>query len=168
MRYRGVAYRAHNPKWSWSPTSGEGARLHGGRFNPKGVPALYLSLASGTAVLEASQGFGNRFPPLTLVTYDIDCSDLLDLTKQAGLKKAKTTAASLACDWARRAALGQNVPSWSLALRLKAEGVVGIVVPSFARGALESDKNLVLWMWSEELPYQVCIFDPDGRLPRAP
>ena len=36
MRFEGLAYRAHNPRWSWAPTSGEGARLHGGRFNAKG------------------------------------------------------------------------------------------------------------------------------------
>ena len=65
VRFRGLAYRAHNPRWSWAPTSGEGARLHGGRFNPKGVPALYLSLNTSTAILEATQGFASRFPPLT-------------------------------------------------------------------------------------------------------
>ncbi|MFV0302812.1 MAG: RES family NAD+ phosphorylase [Paracoccus sp. (in: a-proteobacteria)] len=43
MRYRGECFRAHNPRWSFEPLSGEGARRHGGRFNPPGVPALYLS-----------------------------------------------------------------------------------------------------------------------------
>ena len=38
MRSRGVVYRAHNPQWSWTPLSGEGARRHGGRFNRRGVP----------------------------------------------------------------------------------------------------------------------------------
>ncbi len=168
MRYQGVAYRAHNPKWSWSPTSGEGARLHGGRFNPKGMPALYLSLTAGTAVLEASQGFGKRFPPLTLVTYDLDCCDLLDLTKPAGLKKAKTVPTVLGCDWLLCTALGKEVPSWALARRLIAGGIAGIIVPSFAKGALGGDKNLVLWTWSESLPHHVCVFDPDERLPRRP
>ena len=33
MRFRGTVYRAHNPQWSWTPLSGEGASRHGGRFN---------------------------------------------------------------------------------------------------------------------------------------
>ena len=102
--------------------------MHGGRFNPKDTAALYLSLATGTAVLEGSQGFGNRFPPLTLVTYDLDCSDLLDLTKPSGLKKAKTSPAVLGCKWALCAAQGQEVPSWQLSMRLIAKGVAGILI----------------------------------------
>jgi RES domain-containing protein len=167
VKFQGVAYRALNPKWSWPPTSGEGARLHGGRFNPKGTAALYLSLASGTAVLEASQGFGRRFPPLTLVTYDIDCSDIADLTQKSALKKAKTTEGDLACSWMLHAALGQKVPTWALAKRLIAGGAAGIIVPSFAAGATPNDKNLVLWRWSDALPHRVSVFDPDQRLPRS-
>ena len=53
MRFRGLVYRAHNPQWSWTPLSGEGARRHGGRFNRRGVPALYTSLAPLTAIREA-------------------------------------------------------------------------------------------------------------------
>lgn len=33
MRFRGIVYRAHDPRWSWPPVSGEGSRLYGGRFN---------------------------------------------------------------------------------------------------------------------------------------
>jgi RES domain-containing protein len=29
MRFRGVVYRAHDPRWSWPPVSGDGARLYG-------------------------------------------------------------------------------------------------------------------------------------------
>ena len=54
MRFRGIVYRAHDPRWSWPPVSGEGARLHGGRFNRVGVPAFYASLSPVTAIREAS------------------------------------------------------------------------------------------------------------------
>ena len=33
MRFRGIVYRAHDPRWSWPPVSGEGSRIYGGRFN---------------------------------------------------------------------------------------------------------------------------------------
>ena len=36
--------RAAKPEWAYAPSSGEGAARHGGRFNPKGVEALYTSL----------------------------------------------------------------------------------------------------------------------------
>ena len=41
MRFRGIVYRAHDPRWSWPPVSGEGARRYGGRFNRIGVEAFY-------------------------------------------------------------------------------------------------------------------------------
>jgi RES domain-containing protein len=143
-----------------------GARLHGGRFNAKGTAALYLSLDTSTAILEATQGFGNRFPPLTLVTYDVDCADLIDLTGAAALRRHQTTRAELACAWMALAAAGKPVPSWRLAERLRASGAAGLVAPSFAAGADAAAKNLVLWRWGETPPHAVRVFDPDRRLPR--
>ena len=164
MRFRGVAYRALNPQWSWTPTSGEGARLNGGRFNPKGVPAIYLSLQTHTAIKEASQGLAFRFPPLTLVSYDIDCSDIADLTKSVNLKKHRITASELGWAWLLLSAMGEDVPTWRLAERLIDDGCAGIIVSSFAPGAGADEKNLVLWDWSDKLPHQVRAFDPEGRL----
>ena len=47
-----VAYRVHDPKWSYAPASGDGAGRHGGRANRPGVNALYLSLELETALTE--------------------------------------------------------------------------------------------------------------------
>ena len=55
MLYRGPLYRALNPIYAREPLSGRGAELYGGRFNPKGVPALYSSLTVMTALREANQ-----------------------------------------------------------------------------------------------------------------
>jgi len=38
-------YRAHTPRWSFAPLSGAGAAVQGGRFNRKGIEALYLTKA---------------------------------------------------------------------------------------------------------------------------
>ena len=50
-----VAYRVHQPKWSFAPTSAAGARTYGGRANRPGINALYLSLELETALAEYQQ-----------------------------------------------------------------------------------------------------------------
>ena len=55
FRYEGKLYRAINPIYAREPLSGRGAELYGGRFNPKGVAALYASLSIMTALREANQ-----------------------------------------------------------------------------------------------------------------
>lgn len=84
MRFVGTCYRAHDPRWSFKPTSGEGAAIRGARFNPKGVPALYLGLSIMTAIKEISQGLPHRLDPTVLCSYDVDCEDVIDLTTERG------------------------------------------------------------------------------------
>lgn len=166
MRFKGVAFRAHDPRWSWSPLSREGASRHGGRFNPKGMPALYLSLDWQTAVLEASQGFAFRIPPLTIATYDVDCSDIAELTTPRQIARRGISPADLTCPWRLLAESGKQVPTWEVCSDLMNEGTAGIIVRSFAVGARRNSKNLVLWRWSSKRPHKVLVFDRDGRLPR--
>jgi RES domain-containing protein len=166
VRLQGVAYRAHNPKWSWSPLSGEGARLHGGRFNPKGVAALYLSLDWQTAIIEASQGFAYRIPPLTIVSYEVDCDDIVDLTTAEERARHRVSSKAMSCAWLLLADTRSPVPSWRIAERMMQAGMAGIIVPSYAAGADREAKNLVLWRWSQDLPHRVSIVDEERRLPR--
>ena len=76
MRLRGQVYRAHNPRWSFAPTSGDGAARHGGRFNPIGMPALYTSATLEGAWREAQQGFPFKAQPLLICVYEVDCEDV--------------------------------------------------------------------------------------------
>ncbi|MEM9765192.1 MAG: RES family NAD+ phosphorylase, partial [Pseudomonadota bacterium] len=66
--HRGLLYRALNPVYAGEPLSGRGAALHGGRFNARGTPALYLSLSPATALREANQV--GTLQPTTLVAYE--------------------------------------------------------------------------------------------------
>lgn len=165
MRWAGVAYRAHDPRWAWSPTSGEGAAAKGGRFNPVGVPALYLALTLEGMFLEACHGFARRFEPLTVCSYLVDVDGLADLSTPAGLAEWQVDPAALACGWALDRAEGRIPASWSLAEQLRAQGVSGLLIPSFATGAGPAMRNLVLWTWSDRLPHMVRVFDPANRLP---
>ena len=166
MRFVGTCYRAHDPQWSFKPVSGEGAAIRGARFNPKGVPALYLALSIMTAVKEANQGFAHRIDPCVLCSYDVDCADIVDLRTAEARDAAKVRFDDIACAWMGFVADGKRPPSWAIHDRLVGEGKAGILVPSFAPGADNSDENLVLWHWGEELPRRVAVIDPSGRLPR--
>lgn len=166
MRFRGLAYRAHDPRWSFKPLSGDGAAIHGGRFNPKGTPALYVALDPMTAIKEAAQGFARKFEPCVLCTYEIDCEDVADLRGKERRRAAGVGEADMACPWFAEAAAGREPASWRFARRLIEHGAAGILAPSYVRGAGAADVNLILWKWSGRLPHKVTVFDPSGRLPK--
>lgn len=166
MRLTDPVYRAHNPQWAWDPASGEGARRHGGRFNRKGVPALYTSLSPVTAMREASP-LGRPFQPLTLVSYETDVAPILDSRDAAAMDAAGATEAELADpEWARAMLEGGVARSQALADRLIAAGFAGLLVRSFAVGAGPRDLNVVFWRWGAAAPRRVAVIDEDGRLPR--
>jgi RES domain-containing protein len=127
------------------------------------MAALYLALTIEGMFTEVSHGFAHRFPPLTVVTYDVDCADICDLTTEAGLLAAGTDLTTLGCAWMLDRAEGLIPPTWTLAKRLIAAGAAGVVVPSFATGATEGMRNLVLWRWGRETQ-KVVAWDEEGRL----
>ena len=96
---------------------GQGAAIRGARFNPKGMPALYLALTIMTAVKEINQGFAHKIEPCVLCSYDIDCEDVVDLRNEEGRKAA----ASHSLNGLRlvlRISQGREPPSWRIARNL--------------------------------------------------
>ena len=164
MRLQGLAYRALNPVWSRDPLSGEGARRHGGRFNPRGTPALYTALDVMTAIREVSQ-IGQPLSPTTLVTYAVDMDPVFDATDAALLATQDLTAADLAAnDWRQIMSAGRIPVPHALATRLIAAGYAGLRAPSYARGSAPENTNLILWHWGPDLPTRIRLIDPEGRL----
>lgn len=161
-----TVYRAHHPRWSFSPQSGAGAAQRGGRFNPVGTEALYTSLRLETAWLEAQQGFPFKAQPMTICAYQVDCEDVIDLTDPATLAHRAVTPEQLACPWEDMLSRGVRPPSWLLAEQLIATGHAGALIRSFAPGATAADTNAVFWRWSDALPHQVRVIDDHARLPR--
>ena len=163
MRYSGLLYRALNPVWAREPLSGEGARRHGGRFNPRGMPALYTATTIMTAIREANQV--GTLQPTTLVAYRADVEGIFDATDEAALGAYDLSQADLARDdWRIVMREHGEAPSQALARRLVEEGFAGMRGRSFARGATAQDVNLVLWRWSEEPPTTLTLVDDEGRL----
>ncbi len=167
-RFTGHVYRGHDPRWAFLPDSGDGAKAFGGRFNPKGMPALYTSLSFQGAWNEAQQGLPLKSQPLTLCVYDVDCDNVLDLSEPD-----KVIAQGLALDefkgaWKRFSPTGLLIesPTQKMARKLYNSGVNGIVVPSFANGSAPGSQNLVFFNWSRVRPNKVIAIDNHQRLPK--
>jgi RES domain-containing protein len=166
VRWSGTCYRAHDPRWAWSPVSGEGARVNGGRFNPQGTPALYFAMSIEGMLLEMTHGFAHRFEPLTVCTYLVDVDNIVDLRNEEACANEGVLFTELGCAWAFELAKGRCPPSWEIARKFIDAGASGIIVPSYATGARSDMSNLVLWKWGSELPLKVEVFDPNSKLPR--
>lgn len=153
-------WRMLAPKWAHDPLNGAGAALRGGRFNPPGVRALYMSEEFSTAVAEYEQDLGIR--PGTLCAYDVKSERIADLADARTLGELGVDADMLRMPWKHVAFVEKRAPStWSLAERLLAENVDGIRVPSIQAAGF----NLVLWHWNVEGAAQVAALDPLRELP---
>jgi len=167
LRYAGKLYRALNPVYAAEPLSGRGAQIYGGRFNPKGVPALYASLSIMTALREANQV--GALQPTTLVSYDAEIDSVFDARDEAALAREGMDAASLAdTTWRDQMRTSGEGRTQSFARRLIAAGCNGLMVRSFAKGSSDADMNLVLWRWGEAAPARLVLIDDEGRLSPHP
>lgn len=165
MNFTGRAYRGHDPRWSFDPISGQGAAISGGRFNFRGQAALYLSLEPITALAECTQGFAHRMLPLTLCEYDIDCTEVTDLTDADTRQALGIKENDMACPWLVFQRSGKIAPSQKLAQQLVSKGFNGALVSSYVPAIHPGATNLVLWNWSDTYPCKVKVYDPEGRLP---
>jgi RES domain-containing protein len=170
--FNGQVYRAHHPRWAYLPTSGEGAARHGGRFNRKGLAALYTSLDPTTAWMEAQQGLPFKAQPMTLVSYRVACTAIIDLTDPRNLAALAIDPIDLGCPWEDLADRGLEPPTWRLVDALIAADLQGALVPSFAPSANPAPgaapmRNLVFWRWADRPPCRVTIIDDFARLPKC-
>jgi len=145
--------------------SGRGAELYGGRFNPKGMQALYASLSVLTALREANQ-VGN-LQPTTLVSYDAAFEHVFDSRDEDALQAEGMDAVAITDPtWRDQMKASGEARTQSFARRLIAAGYHGLLVRSFAPGATGNDLNLVLWTWGENAPARLTLIDDENRLGR--
>lgn len=163
-RFSGPLYRALNPVYARTPLSGRGAERFGGRFNAKGTPALYTALTPMGALREANQA--GSLQPTVLVSYSADLGPIFDTRDSAALAAQGMTEAALADPgWRARMLEGQSAPSQTLASALIQDGFAGLLVRSFAKGAAETDLNIVLWRWAGT-GCRLEVVDDENRLSR--
>jgi RES domain-containing protein len=122
-------------RWQGQPFA-SGSHRTGGRWNPIGTPALYLSADYNTAIAEMHQ---DLIRPGTLVAFDVEASRIADLT---AVDPEVTTGL-----WRRTFLVERSSPSsWRLTEELLAAGAEGALVPSVQnRGGI----NLILWRWHQ-------------------
>ncbi len=165
LLYQGLLYRALNPVFAREPLSGHGAALYGGRFNPKGVPALYCALSPTTALREANQV--GMLQPTTLVAYRADIADVLDGQDVEALARFDMDPAALAAStWRDEMKSAGIARSQRFAQAAIEAGYSGLMVRSFAPGLGDDDLNLVLWRWGNAPATQVVVIDDENRLSR--
>lgn len=164
-RYQGKLFRALNPVYAHEPLSGRGAELYGGRFNPKGVPALYTSLDIATALREANQV--GSLQPTTLASYDADIGAVFD-ARDAEALRSEGVDFSLLADpaWRNQMKAAGEAMTQRFARSLMNKGFHGLLVRSFAAGTTSENLNLVLWRWGDGSPSRLTLIDDEGRLAR--
>ena len=159
--FKGIAFRAHDPRWAFLPDSGEGSNRTGGRFNQVGTQALYLSLTNIGALLESQQGFNNKAQPKLICAYEVDVTNILDLTDPVAVEHYSINKRLLDCAWM----LEDDPYSQVLSKKLFEQGVNGVISPSYAKGG-EDCLNLILWRWTKSKPNKVIVIDDFEALPK--
>ena len=146
-----------SPRWHNDPLSGEGAARSGGRWNARGMPALYLSATHATAIAEYMQAL---IHPGTLTPYAVRSTAIVDLTDPDVSKHLGVDKTLLQLSWRFVRDIERRDPeSWLFARDALEAGFEGMRVGSVQDGGT----NLVLWRWGGE-GATVRVVDPQGDL----
>jgi RES domain-containing protein len=156
-----VAYRVHQPRWSFAPTSGAGAGAHGGRANRPGVNALYMSLELETALAEYQQ-VDALLPPGLMVSYNMAVDAIADF-RGGFTSDWDPIWQDFYCDW-RNMYFNQDIepPSWVIGDEVLAAGAKGILFKS----AITGGANLVVYTDALAGADAITVYDPNKALPK--
>ena len=159
---RTALFRALTPKYASSPLSGAGAAVQGGRFNRKGIEALYLSLDAQTALAEYQQT-SPLLEPCTLAAYLATLAHVVDLRAFDGGDAWDPLWADWNSDWRRFAFdLHIEAPTWVLGDLVRDAGHAGIVFPSLTR---HGGTNIVVYPDLFAAGDSMAVHDPNHKLP---
>lgn len=163
FHFSGKLYRALNPVYATKPLSTDGARLYGGRFNGRGMPALYTATTILGAVHEANQA--GSLQPITLIEIIASIPEVFDTRDAAAMAPHAMTHDHLSSDtWRDEMIKSGASVTQKFAQALHDEGYNGLLVRSFAKGAAADQLNLVIWDWSTRSAVSLSVTDDHNRL----
>jgi RES domain-containing protein len=158
-RFSGVAYRSSTPEYATEDDllTGEGSKLHGGRWNPIGIAVVYASLTPETAMAETLAN--NRYygisveeaMPRTFVAFAAKLHAVLDFRDGNVRRRLQVSQKRiLAVDWRKDVRAGREPITQKIGQAAYEAGWEGVIVPSAV------DPN----------GYNLLIF-PDKRNPKS-
>ena len=155
-------FRGHTPRWAYAPLSGSGAAEQGGRFNRKGIEALYLSLDSKTALAEYRQ-VSPLLEPCLITSYIASVGRLVDLRQFDGGDGWDPLWTDWDTDW-RNFVFNLHIepPTWVLGDLVRKAGHAGILFPSLAN---TGGTNIVLYQDVFENGDSITVHDLHHDLP---
>jgi RES domain-containing protein len=139
--FEGTVYRSVVPKYATEHDvlTGEGARQHGGRWNPPGVAVVYASLTPETAMAEALaqyRYFGlplHAAMPRMFLAIEARLRTVLDLTAGEVRRRLRVSADAMTnIDWRKQVAAGVEPITRRLGEAASGTGLEGLLVPSAA------------------------------------
>jgi RES domain-containing protein len=146
-----VGYRSVTPKYAQKQDilSGEGSRKSGGRWNPPGMVAVYLSLTPEIAMAETLAHFHYRGIPVAaamprvFVAVTARLKRVLNITRGTIRQRLQISEQSLMnVDWRKEMAQGRTPVSQLVGQAAQAAGVEGLLVPS---AAFRNGRNLIIF-----------------------
>ncbi len=119
-----VLHRLCRERWAATALDGEGARLHGGRWSPRGVPVVYCSETLALAALEVLTGVHPDDAPDDLVQIRLHVPETLSIER--------VDRSALPPDWRDYPppdALAEVGRAWAESGRSLVLGVPSVIVP---------------------------------------
>lgn len=156
-------WRAFVPRWAHLPLSGEGAARFGGRWNPVGAKTIYAALELSTAWAEYNQSFVQH--PALIAQFELEGARLANLTDTDVLEQLGAAPDVHQCQWRHMLDAGKIPPTHVLREKLLAEGVDGVIYPSFMS---PGGTCVALWRWNLRHGPRLTVTDPEHRLPKTP
>jgi RES domain-containing protein len=168
--WNGTVFRATHIEFATRRdlASGEGARLHGARWTPKGAfRTVYGSLRAEVALSELLEGHRRmglpdvQALPVVLVGLDVSLVRVLDLTARPIQRSLGVSRQDMIGEpWEQLQRRGREALTQAIGKVAWASGLEGLLVPSAVPG-LSSERNLVVFPDQLSLGSRVEIVHPE-------
>lgn len=142
LAFSGTTYRSSTPKYATEDDllNGEGSKLHGARWNPKGIAVVYAADSPETAMAESlaqSRYFGipvYSAMPRVFVAIEMKLKRVVDLRESHVRQRLHVSNDTMTTiDWRKEVNAGHLPITQAIGQAAFEAGVEGLIVPSAAK-----------------------------------